>query len=233
MEEVQKRLNRIELIHSQIEERVRKLKKLIPDITEQTVLCAVYLVYGKVLQTWESIFLLASRGYSFNVMELIRSMGENLDLIQAFHLDKEEKYLKQWFEGEIIEHAISRKIANKFLKEGPLANEIKENDLSLEDMATDIYRAFLKYTHCSYAALLDSVDIFNEDFDWSMYAGSHWALHSMSALENAMTVTLITLKMTYLELKDFDSYGEINKILVDFAGPMDEQSLKDLIPKIR
>jgi len=54
------------------------------------------------------------------MMELVRSIGENLDLAKAFHLDKEEKHLKRWFEGEIIEHKTIRAIEDKFLKEGGL-----------------------------------------------------------------------------------------------------------------
>ncbi len=233
LKDIEKRVSKLELIHSQIEEKVKKLKNLIPDITEQTPLCAVYLIYGKVLQTWESIFLLSKKGYNFNVMELIRSIGENLDLIKAFHLDKEGGYLKQWFQGEIIGHKTSREIESKFLKEGPLAKEIKAHDLSPYNLATDVYRAFSTYPHCAYAALLDCIDVFNEDFDWNIYAGSRWTLHNMHALKSAMTATLITLKMTYMELRDFDNYKEIDKILIDFAGPMDEKTLKDLIPKIK
>lgn len=232
LQKIQTGLSKLVSIHSQVKDRVKKLKNLIPDVTEQTTLCAVYLIYGKVLQTWEAIFLLASKGYSFNIMELIRSMGENLDLIKAFHLDKEQQYLKKWFQGEIIEHKVSRGIEEKFIKEGRIKS-IEESGLSPYDMAKDIYRVMSKYTHCSYAALLDCVDVFNENFDWNGYAGTHYTLHNMHALNSVMTANLITLKMTYSELKDFVSYEEVDKILIDFAGPMDEDSLKDIIPKIK
>lgn len=83
------------------------------------------------------------------------------------------------------------------------------------------------------AALFDSVDVFNEDFDWDGYAGAYYTRRNISALESAMITTLITLKMTYLELKDTENYQKIDKILVKFSGPMDKQELEDLISRIR
>lgn len=148
MEEIREEIEKLKSIHSQIKEEVKKLKKLIPDITEQTTLCAVYLIYGKVLQTWEAVFLLAERESNFDVIELIRSINENLDLIKAFHLDKEEKYLKRWFEGEIIDNGVSRKLIDEFSKE--MTPEFEEKyGLSLYDLSKDVYRTFSKYIHCS------------------------------------------------------------------------------------
>ncbi len=232
LQDIQEKLKGLESIHFQIEEKVRKLKSLIPEISEQTTLCAVYLIYGKVLQTWEAIFLLARRGYNFEIMELTRSINENLDLIHTFHLDKEQTHLKKWFEGEIITNRVARRLSDEFIKKGSIKS-VEEHGLSPYSMATDVYRGFSKYTHCSYAALLDSVDVFNEDFDWNRYGGAHYTLRNMEALKNAMVTTLIALKMTYMELKDPESYKEVDNILVEFAGPMDEQSLKDLIPRVK
>lgn len=233
LKEIQEGLNKLKSIYSQIEKKIKKIRNLISDITDQSTLCAVYLIYGKVLRTWEAVFLLSSKGYNFEIMELIRSINENLDLIKTFHLDKEQKYLTQWFQGEIIGHRISRELGDKFLRNSGIKS-IKEHDLSPYDISTDVYRGFSKYTHCSYAALIaESVDVFNEDFDWNGYAGTHYTLHNIGALENTMATTLITLKLTYQKLGDTNSYKEIDNILIDFAGPMDEESLKDLIPKIK
>ncbi len=88
-----------------------------------------------------------------------------------------------------------------------------------------------KYTHCSYSALLDCLDVFNEDFDWNGYSGAHYTRDYMDALDSAMTATLIALKMTYSELKDIVNYEKVDKVLISFAGAMNEESLKDLIPK--
>lgn len=230
---IQEEISKLKLIHRQIRCRIKKIKNLIPDITDQSTLCAVYLIYGKILQTWEAIFFLALRGYNFDIMELTRSISENLGLIKTFHLDKEQEHLKQWFRGKIIVDRVSRKLEDKFIKNGVVKPIIEENNLSPYDIATDVYSVFSNYTHCSYAALLDSVDVFNEDFDWNLYAGSHYTLHNIDALKNSMAATLITLKMTYLEIRDVVSYEEINKMLISFAGPMDEQSLRDLIPEIK
>jgi len=230
IEQINEKLVPLRVIHAELTDRVKKLKELVPDITEQSTSCAIYLLYGKVLQTWDSIFLLASRGHGFDTMEFRRSIGENLDLIHTFYLDESGELLKRWFDGEIISHKVSREIESEFLKKGKI-KEVDEGKLSPQQMAVDIYRGFSQYTHRSYLALLDCVDPFNEDFDWSLNAGAHWILNNMHALENAMVTTLIALKMTYRALKDDTSYAEIDKILVDFAGPMNEKTLKDLVSK--
>lgn len=226
LQEIPRKSAGLKSVYSEIEERIKKLKNLIPDITEQAPLCAVYLVFGKVLQTWRVIFLLNERGYSFETMELNRSIIENLDLIHTFHLDKNTTHLSKWFQGEIITNAVARNLIDEYIK-----NSVNTQGLSPYDMANDVYRGFSKYTHCSYAALLESIDVFNEDFDWNGYAGAYYSLKYINALESTMISTLITLKHIYLELKDMGSYKEIDKILLDFAGPMDEESLKKLIAK--
>jgi len=231
LEQVKNEIKNIQNVHFQMKNHIKGLRKFIPDITEETILCASYLIFGKVIQTWETIFVLCLKGYNFDVMELIRSIGENLDLIKTFHLDSDQKYLKQWFGGQIITHDIARRLEEKFIKKNN-QEFLEKHNLSPYDMATDIYRTFSKYTHCSYAALLDSVDVFNEDFDWNGYAGAHYTLHNIHALRSAMSATLTTLKVIYLQLKDMEKYSEIDKVLTDFAGPIDENVLNDLIRKI-
>jgi hypothetical protein len=46
-----------------------------------------------------------------------------------------------------------------------------------------------------------------------------------------MVSTLIALKMTYCALNDSVSFAEIDKIMIGFAGPMNEETLKDLMSK--
>lgn len=225
-------VSKLKIIHSKIEAKVKEWRQLAPEITDQTTMCAVYLIYGKVLQTWEAIFVLSELGYNFSCMELVRSIIENLSLIETFHLDIENKHLAPWFKGKIIDHGTSRKVSNEFVNSGDLKT-IKEAGISFENMARDVYRGMSKYSHCSYVALLDSVDVFNEDFDWTGYAGAHYTLHNIHMLENTMTAMLITVKLTCLSLKDSESYKQINDILIQYAGPMDEQTFKGLIPKIK
>ena len=227
LQKIQEKLKRLKSIYLEIEVRIKKLKILIPNITEQTTLCAVYLIYGKIIQTWRVIFLLTERGYNFETMELNRSIIENLDLIHTFYLDKDSTHLSKWFQGEIITNGIARNLVDEYIAD----NSVNTHGLSPYDMANDVYRGFSKYTHCSYVALLESIDVFNEDFDWNGYAGAHYSLKHTNALETTMTTNLVTLKHTYLELKDMESYSVINKILLDFAGPMDDQLLQELIAK--
>lgn len=232
LEEIQKKITGFQTIHSQVKTHIKRLRELVPDITEQTVLCAVYLIYGKVLQTWEAIFLLSSKGYNFEIMELTRSISEDIDLIKVFYLDKNQKHLKKWFEGSIIDHKVARELEDEFIREAKL-KVIEEHNLSPYDLATEVHSTYSKYTHCSYAAILDSVDVFNEDFDWNRYANTHYTLNNIHVLESAMTQLLLSLKMTYLELRDIENLEEIEGILTNFAGVLDENSLKNIIHKIR
>jgi len=227
LDEIPKKLMDLKSVYLKTEERIKKLKTLIPDITEQTTLCAVYLIYGKILQTWRVIFLLTERGYNFETMELNRSIIENLDLIHTFYLDKDSAHLGKWFQGEIITNEVSRSLVDEYITK----NGVNTHGQSPYDMANTVYRGFSKYTHCSYVALLESIDVYNEDFDWDGYSGTHYSLKHIDALESTMTSTLIALKYIYLELKDMESYAVIDKILLGFAGPMDEQSLQELIAK--
>lgn len=225
-------LFKIEGVYSQFKAEIKNLKLQIPDITEQTVKCAVYLVYGKVCHTWEAVFILAKNGFNFEVMELARSINENLDLIQVFHLDKTGKHLADWFDGKIIDNKTARQIEHDFIIKGDLPS-IKEHDLSPYDMSTDVYRVLSKYTHCSYVALLDSVDVYSHNFDWNKYGGFYYVNHNFHEIESTMISTLITLKLTLQETGDHANFDKVNKLLVETFGEHNEETLKKLIPKIK
>jgi hypothetical protein len=61
-------------------------------------------------------------------------------------------------------------------------------------MANDIYRMLSKYTHCSYAALMDCIDVYTHDYDWNRYAGFHYTEHNMHELRSTMTATILAFK---------------------------------------
>ncbi len=222
----------INKIYASVIEQVKRLKPHIADVTEQTVICAAYLIYGKVCQTWQAAFLLVSNGFNHDAMELARSINESLDIIKVFHLDKSKKYLNQWFSGKIIDNGTAREILSEFVINGDIP-AVKDNDISPKEIMTDIYRGLSQYTHCSYAAVLESVDVFNRDFDWNKFAGFHFSANNLHQLESTMTATLITLKMTFGEIEDLEGYQATDKLLNALAGPHDEGRLSELISKMK
>jgi hypothetical protein len=225
---------KLKLVHERIVPYIKKLKGSIPDITEQTEICATYLIYGKVSQTFDAIFLLSIGGFNFEMMELSRSINENLDLIKLFHIEKDHKNLISWFEGKIIDNKISREAQHEYLLEGnDNVESLASGEINPYELITKIYRVISKYTHCSYGALLDSVDVFSHDFDWNKYGGFHYTLDNMHQIESTMTATIITLKMTYQKLGFHKEFAELTQILNDFAGAMNANTLAELLSKRR
>jgi len=223
-------LQRIELIHQQIQPYIRTIKNHIKNITERTRICAIYLLFGKVIQTWDTIFLIAKEGRNQEVMELVRSINENLNLISLFILDNTNNYLNRWFDGEIIENSEAREVIDNFINS---ENPIFQEELPVYEINTYIYRILSKYTHGSYAALLDSVDVFNKDFDFYRFAGFHYTRRNFHVLKDAMVGTLIQLKALYLFLKDNDNYIRIDNILTEIMPKASKEEMKNIFKKFK
>lgn len=221
-------LQQLESIHQRILPHICDLRKLIKDITEKTMICAIYLLFGKVMQTLEAIFLLAKEGRNQEVMDLARSVNENCHLITLFVFDSSDGYLNRWFDGEIIEHAKAREAIDKFLNP---KNPVSKEELPVYEVSTYIYRVLSKYTHGSYAALLDSVDVFNKNFDFHRFAGYHYIKRNLHIIRNAIVETLLGLKTLYLAIKDDHNYLEINNILKEIMPTVTEEEMRNILEK--
>ncbi len=224
-------LQQFESIHQKILPHICDLRKLIKDMTERTMICAIYLLFGKMMQTLEVIFLLAKEGRNQEVGELVRSVNENCDLISLFILNSSDEYLNKWFDGEIIEHAKAREAIHKFLNRLNLQDPVSKEELPVYEVSTYIYRVFSKYTHSSYAALLDSVDVFNKDFDFHRFAGYHYIKRNFHIIRNAMVETLLRLKTLYLALSDNDNYLKVDNILKEIMPTVTEEEIKNILEK--
>lgn len=224
-------LRPLELIHQSIMPHIHRLKSLIKSITEKTPICAVYLLLGKIMQAWETIFLIAKKGKNQEVMELSRSINENLDLISLLIFSHDvNDYLDRWFNGEIIENRKAREEIDKFIN---CQNLVSQESIPIYEMDTHIYRILSKYTHGSYAALLDSVDVFNKDFDFNGFAGFNYTKRNFHVLESAMVKTLLELKTLYLFLKDDDSYKKINDMLIKVMPNTNKEEIESVIKKFK
>jgi hypothetical protein len=143
---------------------ITNIRSYILKVTDQNRATACYFLCGKVSHSFRAIFLLAREGYSYEVMETLRGIRESLDLVHLF-LDGEDDspHLKKWFSGEIIENSIARAAHDKFLNQE--APDI-ESQIPYKEAQAHIYRLYSLYSHISYAALLDSFDAYNRDFDF-------------------------------------------------------------------
>lgn len=216
-EEISKILSIVESHYSELVPFFRDLRQHIKDITEETHICAVYLLLSHALQDWKSSFLLAKNG-DIGSWVFIRLIKESIALADLFVLESrmgEKKYIDKWFSGGIIGHAACREAHEKFFKE----NQRNEN-IDIKKMASEIYQMESLVIHSSYNTILESISPFTEDFD---YDGRTQYFRTSKALlyaKGTMDATNISLKLVYLFLvKDAERYKSIDNILIKYSKP--------------
>jgi hypothetical protein len=116
------------------------------DILEPSRLSAFYFLFGKVSNGLDAIFVLAREGFYYELMEIIRSNGEALDLVVLFQQESaDDPLMKKWFEGEIIENAKAREAFDLLIGETARANNIT---ISPKAMKSDIYSTLSRSRTC-------------------------------------------------------------------------------------
>jgi hypothetical protein len=195
---------------------IRKIKSSIADVLDENRIVACYLLFGKFSQGLSAIFILLKNGFHYEAMELIRSNREALDLILLFLREPEDSDLiKKWFTGEIVANAKARDAADKYLKE---VAEKSGMTVSIEGLKTEIYRGLSKFSHVSYLALVDSYDVYSQDFDFDRHAGHHYALQSgIGYVRTEIHSVLMALKTFYSFMQDRESYVAVDAILRKYA----------------
>jgi hypothetical protein len=186
---------------------IRRIKSFVPKISDETVEAACYLLFCQVLQHFEAVFVLSAEGKSVPAGELTRAIGEALDLIVLFEVEgKNSSHLKKWFDGEIVENRKARDSAHRFMNEG------RKDPLPVAELKARIYAGLSKYSHMSYAALLESIDVYERDFDWRRCAGFHYTNSGTLPFALEMMRSLITtLKQFYLS-RDPEVFPALDKI---------------------
>jgi hypothetical protein len=148
---------------------ISRIKSFVLKISDESVEAACYLLFCEVFQHFESIFLLAAEGLSVPVNELNRTIAEALDLIVFFESQgRDSSSLRKWFAGEIVQNRKARESAHRFINEG------RKDLLPVAALKARIYAGLSKYSHVSYAALLETIDVYERDFDWRRCAGFHY-----------------------------------------------------------
>ena len=193
---------------------VEKIKLNIGDITEQTFVCATYLLLCRIFDNWESIFILAKEGKSPAVGNMIRTIKEGIMQVQLFSIDSlsmDRTNLDKWFSGDIVTHGVGREKLAKFCKE-----ENPEGEKT-DDLTTQIYSIESLVSHNSYASIIESVSPFTEDYSFNGSTSYHrtvaWLRYAIGSLES----TNIAMKFVYSHImKDTDGYQKLSEILVKY-----------------
>jgi|SRR3989344_3289482 len=210
---------RLESVFEQILPFISRIRNLIIDPLEQSKLAASYLLLGKIAQTWRAVFLLMRDGFHYETMELIRSIYEAKGLVFVFmNGDNESSDLTKWLSGEIIANERARAKMHEYMNTDAAHAGVV---LPIRDMMDGVYAGLSKYSHASYAALLDSFDVYQRDFDFEKTASLHYVRSSsIPYAANELEGTIVILKGFYQVLGDTESYKKLDQILRQIAPEM-------------
>lgn len=208
---------------------VKNIKRdCIKDVAEKTLTCGIYLLLCHVFETWKVVFLLARSGMNTQMMNLIRHIKETLDLVEFFIIKGEgSQDFKKWFDGEVVSPKKSRKAIEAFLESDPTL----KNEIDFYNMQSYIYALMSIYTHSGYCAMLESVDVFNKDFDFKKYSSFHFVKGAIKNTNEIMNSTMITMKSVFLYLKNMRNYQQIDTILKRQLPQLDKKNLEDFKEK--
>lgn len=200
---------------------IRSMRSHIDYIGDPDKYVAAYLLIGKSYSSLNAIIHLLKLGYSFQIVELVRSSMESLYLASLFFEEGQEDKLERWFKGDIIRNRDARKALSKAVNDMDIVTD--GTTIPMESMLADIYSIYSSYTHSGYAALFDFIDIFTEDFDFQQYAQFHYCIEHLHLIDNLYTNILLGLKHYYIRARDEENLTQVEKLLSNeknsFANP--------------
>lgn len=207
----------------EIEPLIRSLRSHIDYIGDPDKFVAAYLLIGKAYTSLKATIILAKQGYSFQVVEIVRSSIESLNLATLFFEDGQEELLKQWFNGEIIGNRVAREVLDASVNKVSQANG--GGVLPMKEALSDIYAIYSSYTHSGYAALFDFIDIFREDFDFEQYSQFHYDRKNLHLINHLYVNILLGLKNYFIRAKNEKNLARIEALLTQegktFASPVE------------
>lgn len=187
---------------------IQRLRSFVPEITEPTLHAACYLLLCQALQSFQAVLLLAAQGFHYQMSELLRGIREALDLVVLFLCEGQQiSNLKKWFDGEIIPNRVGREALDRFI------NEARIVPFPVKERKAGIYEAFSKFNHMSYAALIDSIDVFERDFDTRRVVGFYRAnMGTLPSTKAEIRAMIVAMKQLYLSLGDKTAAKELDII---------------------
>jgi len=200
----------------EIQPLLRSLRSHIDWIGDPDKFVSAYLLIGKSYMTLKAVSALVRKGYSFQIVELVRSSMESLNLSHLFFEDGQENVLQKWFKGEIVGNSTAREALNKAVNK---MNQAKGVDsLPVKDALSDVYSIYSSFTHSGYGALFDFIDVFKEDFDFEQYAQFHYNKRNFHLIDNLYVNILLALKNFYIRAKDEDNLAKVEALLNKEGG---------------
>lgn len=83
----------------------------------------------------------------------------------------------------------------------------------MTDIKKYIYRGLSKYTHLSYAAILDSIDVYAEDYDLNKFVGYYHSRNSsLPLLKSEIDAFIVELRLYYQNINDHIAYKELGEL---------------------
>lgn len=196
--------------YDELEPYVRRLKGLLRDISEETHICAIYILFCHMFETWRAFFYLIEGWFNNSAGRELRNIQESDMLITLFlteYYKWEDKYLKKWFSGKLISHSDGRDRVSAFYQEfdksGALTKKVSSFIHEIESLPT----------HNGYICMLQLISPFTEDFDFEWHTQHNYCLSEIKHAFPIMTQTNITLKSVYGLMKDRTCFHELDNIL--------------------
>lgn len=149
---------------------IRSARSYTDKVLDENKWAAIYMLFGRIHQSIQAILYLAGEGFFCQVMELIRSNREAMDLVSKFLIENDDDELTRWFHGNIIKNEGARITMETFVNKNGEKVGVK---IPISRMKAGIYHGFSLYTHSSYYALLELYNVFKMDFDFEKDAGFH------------------------------------------------------------
>lgn len=216
-------LHVIENVLPQVKDLVKGIRTHIEHIWDQSPILAAYLLVGKAFSNLESIIFLSKEGRVLEIVELIRSGQESLDLAFLFMEDGQEQRLNKWFNGEIIKNAKARHALQTAINKMGVHYPVRS-------LKSEAYKILSLYTHSSYGALFDAIDIYHEDFDFDKYAGFHYIREYLPTVEDLLVKILLELKNIFIRQRDLSRLDATQKLLKEFSSSFaSESEIRDII----
>lgn len=206
---------------NELEVLVKSLRAHIDYIGDPDKYVAAYLLIGKSFTTLKSLNILVKEGFSFQIIELIRSSIESLNLAAYFLEDGTENILKRWFNGEIINNNTARQGLNNAVNK--MMKKLGKQPVPMREALSDIYSIYSSYTHSGYSALFDFIDVFKEDFDFDQSAQLHYNRKNLDLIEHLFTNILLSLKNFFIRKHDEENLTKVEEILLSVRGSFASQ----------
>lgn len=200
----------------EIDPLIRSLRSHIDYIGDPDKFVAAYLLIGKSYTSLKAVAILVRHGYSFQIVEIVRSSLESLHLVALFLEDGQEKLLQQWFDGKIIGNSTARDVLNTAVNK---VNKVNDGSpIPMKEALSDVYSIYSSFTHSGYSALFDFIDVFTEDFDFEQRSQFHYTIKNLHLIDNLYVNILLELKNFFIRAKDEENLVKVEALLAKEGG---------------